>query len=242
MRPAAIRSKNVRLPPIPRLIQLAYAIDAGFALAYLADRFLRHPFGALFSEKFLDLDGERNLPTWYASQKLFVIGALFLAAAWSCRQQRAPGAWLLGVLGAVFLAFSADEFIGLHEQVAFVIDQWLLPGGDRRETAFSHTGIWMLVLVIPALVGLLWAAAALSRLWSDPGVTALLCVGLVVYLGGAVASQVARHPQVVPTESGTSEILRRPVDRGAVRSTMGCHESSLYGHACDRSPTCNTCA
>lgn len=174
----------MRIPPIPRPILVVYGLDLGIALAWLADRILHHPLGRLFSDKFLDLDGERNLPTWYASQKLFVIGALFLWAAWSCRQQRVPRAWLLGILGAVFLGFSADEAIGLHEQLAFIVDRWLLPGGDRTKTAFSQTGIWMFVLVIPLLAALLWTVTALERLWSDRGVTALLGAGLVLFLGG----------------------------------------------------------
>lgn len=162
-----------------------YGIDVAFALAWVADRILRHPFGRLFSDKFLDLDGERNLPTWYSTQKLFLIGVLILLAAWSCRQQRVPRAWLLGVLGATFLGFSADEFIGLHEQLAFVVDRWLLPGGHRSGSDYSQTGIWMFVLIIPALAALLWVVGALGKLWTDRGVTLLLCVGLIVYLGGA---------------------------------------------------------
>jgi hypothetical protein len=175
----------MRIPSIPRPILVVYGIDAGLAIAWLVDRFLRHPFGSFFSDKFLDLDGERNLTTWYASQKLFLIGALLLWTAWSCRQQRVPRAWLLGILGAVFLGFSADEFIGLHEQFAFMIDRWLLPDGDRKETVFSQTGIWMFVLVIPALAALLWTVAALERLWSDRGVTALLGAGMILFLSGA---------------------------------------------------------
>ena len=175
----------MHISPVPTAIRCAYFVDAGIAIAFVADRTLGCPLGDLVSDKFLDVDGERNLPTWYSSQKLFLIGALFLLAAWSCQRERIPRSWLLAALGAGFLGLSADEFIGLHEQLAFAIDRWVLAGGHRSATLFHRTGIWMFVLIVPVLAALLAAVAALTRLWSDRGVTWLLCTGLLIYLGGA---------------------------------------------------------
>ena len=175
----------MHISQVPPAIRCAYFVDAGFAIAFVVDRTLGCPLGDLFSQKFLDLDGERNLPTWYSSQKLFLIGALFLLAAWTCQRERMPKCWLLAVLGAGFLGLSADEFIGLHEQLAFRIDGWLLAGGHRTATVFHRTGIWMFVLIVPVLAVLLAAVAAFRRLWSERGVTGLLSAGLVICFGGA---------------------------------------------------------
>jgi hypothetical protein len=59
----------------------------------------------------------------------------------------------------VFLAFSIDETIQLHEFVGVQTDA-LLPGGTRVSTLFSETGLFFLVVGVPAaiLVGVLLAA------------------------------------------------------------------------------------
>ncbi len=81
---------------IPRFIWVLLAIDAALGIVYLADYAIGHPV-SLFA-KFIDLDGERNLPTWYSSIQWFAVSALLFGVADRFAERLAPRSWLLYLL------------------------------------------------------------------------------------------------------------------------------------------------
>jgi len=88
----------------------------------------------------LDLNGEMNLPTLYASASLALCACLAAACAEARRQRRAscvPAWWALS-LALAFMAF--DEYVGLHERLSrplraalgldgLLHNAWVLPYG-----------------------------------------------------------------------------------------------------------------
>jgi hypothetical protein len=60
-----------------------------------------------------------------------------------------------------------------------------LSGGDRANTVFAVTGIWMFVIATPFLLGLLYLVALMSRYIKDRQFVRLCVIGIIVFLGSA---------------------------------------------------------
>jgi hypothetical protein len=178
--PASHPTMDLRMP-IPRLVWALFMADLVicglFALNEIADR----P-GAKLSA-LVGLDHESNLPTWYSSAQYLVTGcglavlAVFRPAA--TRSTRL----LLWALAAAILVFSLDEVAEIHEWLGVRSDA-LLPAGDRGNTPFRVTGVWMFVIALPVVATLL---VMLWRLERHLGARAsrLLGIGLIVMAMGA---------------------------------------------------------
>lgn len=173
--------------PIPVLV--LFAIDVLLAVAYLGDRLLGRPFGPIVT-RLIDLNAERNIPTWFSSMQLFLVGMLFLVLACVLTERKVRGGIpLFFLLALTFFGLSLDEFAGIHEEFAFLIDALLLPGGDRADTIFARTGIWMFVLGIPFLIFMLLLVRSLHRHIAGAGVTRLFLVGFAVFLVSATGTE-----------------------------------------------------
>lgn len=227
---------------IPLLIVLAVAMDVAFGLVYLADRLLvlldlGLPYGV---SRLIDLDGERNLPTWYSSIKLFVVGALMAVLTLVFIGRGVARAWLMGTVSLAMIGMSVDEFAGIHERLSFVADRYFLPGGDRQDTALSATGIWPVVIALPVLVALTWAVLAMRRLWNDARATRLFVIGVVVFIGSAggtellvnVVSGTALTLQVVAEECG--EMLGVTIILWATLQLLKTHRIALFATESER--------
>lgn len=169
---------------IPSVILIFLLIDLSLSAGYLFDTMAGHPFGAITS--FIDLNGEQNLPTWYSSVQWYSVAALLAVFAWRNVSLRRLRSWLLLALPLVFLFFSLDEVAQIHEWLGDQSDR-LLPGSDRANTPFFHTGIWMFVLGLPFLV--LFAALIYSmRIYfrRTPGALVRMLGGMAVMLGGSI--------------------------------------------------------
>jgi hypothetical protein len=144
---------------------------------------LDRPLGHDFT-KIVKLNGEANLPTWYSSIKLFMLAFLLLALARGFIRSGGHRAWIMLILALVFFGLSLDEVASFHERLGSALDV-LLPGGQRVNTIFYKTGIWMFILAVPLLVGLLWMVLAMRGVWENGRATVIFIVGLVVFLGSA---------------------------------------------------------
>lgn len=159
------------------LVAPFFFVDLVLPILYLGSFAL--PDG--FLRDFFDLDAEKNLPTWYSSIQLFLVGFLFLVLTDKFFKSKSEGAWAFVALALTFLALSLDEFAGIHEYIGVVSDV-LLPGGDRRNTVFAETGIWMFLIAIPFLVFMLYMVAVLRRYINDIKIIRKYTVGLVVFV------------------------------------------------------------
>ena len=89
----------------------------------------------------LDVDDERNLPTWFASSLLLMIAVnlWLLGAAWRSGGRRHEWRWSMLALAA--LAMSAEEVVGIHERFM----------GPLR-ALLGTSGVFYYAWVIPAMI------------------------------------------------------------------------------------------
>jgi len=169
--------------PVP--ILLFFAMDIGFGVAYLLLYLDAILYPAILTP-LLDLDGEANLPAWYASVQWFCVAgllAIFSIRNFSFSQKRS---WLLLALPLLFLGFSIDEVAMIHEEIGVLSDRFL-PGGSRKNTPFIKTGIWMFLVGVPFaafVAGLMISIRTYFR--RTPGALVKVCLGMAVTLVGAV--------------------------------------------------------
>jgi hypothetical protein len=165
---------------------LVLASVAGQLTKYLTGH--DHVFGliALFN-----LDGENNLPAFYAVFLLLVASALLLATAWLERARGGADARYWAVLGAGFLLMSVDEACSLHEALIPPMRQLLGAG---------RLGIFYYAWVVPALVFVALAGVYfLQFVRRLPPATRHACLlAAALYLGGALGVELleGRHREL----------------------------------------------
>jgi hypothetical protein len=143
----------LKSPPIP--IRILLCIDALLLSAFVVVGAMV-AIGAVDRQSELlrqvNLEWERNLPTWYSTIQLFLLAVMLGLHAWRIRERPISGlVWLPAV---VFLTFSIDETAQFHEWIGYQLD-YLLPGGTREDTLVSYTGLWGIAVGVPTLVLLL---------------------------------------------------------------------------------------
>lgn len=164
--------------PIAPLVLFCFAADVALGLIFLVDAAIGEP------TRLFDLGMEANIPTWYASAQLLLVGLLLGLYAAAHFAPSKPDAWLLALLALLFVALSADETAGVHEWIGYQTDR-VLPGGTREATAFARTGIWMFVLGLPLLAFFLFAFHRLRPHLAPHGVLTRYFVGVGIFLLGA---------------------------------------------------------
>lgn len=170
---------------LPLIVKALLIADIGLGCAYVVYFLLGAPFVKLWT--LLDLDSENSIATWYSSVQLFGIAAL--GGVFLYRHNRRTGllSWTLLVLPLGFLVLSMDEIVMIHEWLGSRADQVFLESGDRRDSSFHITGIWMFALGIPFLVGFLcWVYLIRGHFSAKPGSLTKFVLGILVLLSGAL--------------------------------------------------------
>lgn len=176
---------------IPLPLAICFLLDVGLGLAYLGNYFVGAPSGMLTS--FLDLDGEDSVSAWYSSTKFFCIFIMGLIYARANRDPENTSTYLLFGLPAIFLFFSIDESIQMHEWLGAKTD-YLLPAGTREGTIFSSTGIWMFIFGIPLLVVFSWLVYSIrDHLAENRRGFNKVIVGMAILLLGALGIEIATN-------------------------------------------------
>ena len=189
-----------RMPP---LIALCFGIDVALAGMYLLVILMPYVSWKLFD--MFHLEHESNLPTWYSSLQLLLVGALFALFARVRFDRRHPRSWVLLALPVMFIVLSIDEATQFHEWLGTKLDQILLPTGDRADTMLPFTGIWVIVLGIPVLlmfVGLIRYARAFFA--ARPEAASKMITGVLLLLAGAVG--VESLANFLPVQSAAHDL------------------------------------
>jgi len=168
---------------IPALILTFFAVDLLLGLLCFVDVLANRPF--YYVSEVVDLGSESGFGTWYSTMKLMLVAVMLGFFAWRNITAHGRAAWPLVLLPAIFLVFSIDEIIQLHEYVGYKTDA-LLEGGDRKNTVFDHTGVWGLAIGVPVLALLVGIMLSLRRWFADaPGVVGKFVMGAVVFIAAA---------------------------------------------------------
>jgi hypothetical protein len=191
---------------MPPLVRPFLLLDVALGLAYLANALAGAPFRPL--TVLLDLNGEGNVPAWYASMQWVCVAALLglFAARHVSRAQRES--WLLVLFPLVFLVLSLDEAVQLHERLGRGSDRFVLPGGSRENTVFARTGLWMAIIGPPFLaffVGLLFALRPYFQ--RAPGAFLKILWGMALMLTGALGLETFSNFVAVDSAPGVLQIF-----------------------------------
>ena len=151
-----------------------------------------------------DLDGEANIPTWFSSIQLFLIGAVFLPMT---RRQEAHHIFrplLLSIVGAGFIFLSLDEAARIHETITRSLRhvEWIPRfKGDH--------GIWVaFYLTIGSGIALAsWRDGLAMWRFSRSAALAMI-TGIGVYVLGGVGLEVISYQFLL---DGTPQLYRAEV-------------------------------
>ena len=134
--------------------------------------------------KFVDVNAETNLPSWYSTVLLTVVGLVVLDVARRAFARGERWRWHWAVLGAGFCYLSLDELVALHER--FVGPMSALVG---------DSGIFKYAWVAAAAPVVLALFAVYARfLLALPRRTAVLVLlGGALYVGGSVGLEMVAN-------------------------------------------------
>ena len=182
MGPADVPTPTIVLSK--RLINILALVAVCLLLAHVSSQVLKFRFShthQLGFERLFNLDGENNIPSWYASSTLLFCSAV-LMLIWRIRKQQAdPDAPYWVVLATIFLGLSLDEAASLHETLVYRTVLALLPNLDQTGYLLYP---WVLVGSAFAFIVGLSCVRFLFRLPS-PTRWGFIMSG-AVYVGGAV--------------------------------------------------------
>ena len=171
-----------------RFFWLLVLIQLILVSAYVADVLLDHP--NLTIKNMLDMDREISIPSWFSSMELAFVGIALLAASALGDAGRRPSAWFLRFGAVCFLFLSADEGVGIHEQVHSVLKNAL----SWVPSFKGEQGIWILPYLVVVVVVVWLTRRHVLAMWRDYSTeTYVMLTGAAVFLGGAVALEVVSY-------------------------------------------------
>lgn len=201
-----LTSRVRRIPLLIRwLLSIDLALIAGFVISgglYVAGILERNSKLV----RLLDLESESNLPTWFSSMQLLLLAVMFaLLAHWMRKRSASRAVWIPAFL---FLFLSFDEIGMLHEWLGYQLD-FFLPAGERANTALYYTGLWGIVIGVPALGCVLLMWRRLRSHFSKPE-TAMrrIILGSCLLIGGAAGLDfVANFTEGAPLHLHSIQII-----------------------------------
>lgn len=136
--------------------------------------------------RMFDLDGERNLPTYFSAAQMFLVGVIFMYLAYPSSRPRPTSPHFLGVLGAAFIFLCFDEALAIHERIGgLLLDYAWLPRfkGDH--------GLWVVPYVAIGLIFLVATYRQTRTMWRNKRrETTIMALGFGVFLLGCVVVEV----------------------------------------------------
>jgi hypothetical protein len=179
---------DLSLPAARRTFFILIAFNLTIVALYLLN--MAMPAPNPFVRDFLNLDGERSLPTWFSSAQLLLIGGVLLFIAQRKKNALTPvrtgfplSNRFLSVVGWVFVFLSMDEVAMFHERLNFM----LAPVSWLPRFSGDH-GIWMLIYVAAGLILLVYLRQDVWRLVVHmPRPALFLAVGFGTFMVGGIA-------------------------------------------------------
>lgn len=160
------------------LLTVAFGVDAGAVVS---------------ARKFVDVNAETNLPSWYSAVLLTVTGLVTFEVGRQAFVEGRRWAWHWMVLGAGFCYLSLDELVALHER--FVGPMTALVGDSG---VFKYA--WVAAALPAVVLVALFYARFLLALSRRTAALALLAGAL--YVGGSVGLEMVANAL---SDSGFSE-------------------------------------
>ena len=167
---------------------MLFAIDLMMAVFYLVNMALGSPYE--LTTQMVELNAEQNLPTWWSSVQLFLIGFILAAFAFRCARRDDRASWGLLVLPLPFMVMSLDEAARLHERLGHLGDV-RAPGAAEVGLRFGARAIWTLVLTPVAICGIFFSGLCAKKYFAGRRKTlALFGIGMTLFIFFAVVLEV----------------------------------------------------
>jgi len=180
-------ASHVQLGNANRLLFGLIFFELFLVLVFLADSLLGNP---MWIVHFLfDLDQEFNIPAWFSSIQLFLIGIIFFLIARRTDSSGHPSALFLLSVGVVFVFLSADEIGSIHEKLTLVVSniEWWpkFKGGH---------GAWIPLYLGLCLIFFFTTYREFKAMWTyfQPE-TLIIATGIAVFLFGAVGLEIVSY-------------------------------------------------
>ncbi|MGB5684794.1 MAG: hypothetical protein WBM35_03215 [Candidatus Electrothrix sp.] len=132
---------------------------------------------------YVDLDVEKNIPSFYSAFAIFLCSLLFFCISSLEKKQGRRRCYWLG-LAAVFLFLSLDEAFVLHEGVGDYTEEYLKTTGLFQATGLLYFPWIISYGIFTTLLGVLYSRFILCL---PRKTTVLLILSAVIFLTGAVA-------------------------------------------------------
>jgi hypothetical protein len=166
---------------------------------YLIDSFLLPNI----TLEIFDLDGEANIPAWFSSVQLLLIGAVFFIKHLQTgkRDYSNPIFFLIICLGFVFL--SVDEMASIHEKI-----NSFLKGFEFLPRFKGNHGIWIICYLIIAIILFVSTYSSIIEMWRlHKFETTMLITGMGLLQFGAVFLEIIHYEFLVRDLTSTSHLL-----------------------------------
>lgn len=175
---------------VNKLIAGLIVFELCLVLIFAADTLLDSPIGII--HRLFDLDAEGNIPAWFSSIQLFLIGLIFLIKGYRPDPDRAPSPLFFLMVGAGFVFLSADEAASIHEKITYVLKNFEWVPRFR-----GNHGIW--IFFYP-LIGLILLCATFREIVALCNryrrATFIIATGIGIFLLGAVGLEIVRYQHI----------------------------------------------
>lgn len=175
-----------------RLIACFFLTDVALAAMYLVFFLIGNPLGNDRPGMF-DMNGEGNIPSWYSAMKLLAVAICAYFYGRLVLLDDALAGWLILLGAALFIFLSMDEGATLHEKIGDRFNMLVSGTGDlTAKPILERTGLWMVFLGPPLLIGLISGVAFLRKRLAIPtNIFVKAIAGIVIFVVAAAPGDIA---------------------------------------------------
>ncbi len=175
---------------VNKIIGLFFAADVLLVAIYLGLSAWGGPYGIHNSSLFA-LDGEGNIPAWYSSFQLLLVGLVAFVYGRLVLLDDTLAGILILLFAVVFAYLALDEGATIHERIGDRLDTLFTGGGTTSDTAFETTGMWMVYLGPPLFIALIAGTIFIRKRLAIPlNVFVKAIAGIVIFISGATLGDI----------------------------------------------------
>jgi len=140
-----------------------------------------------------NLNGEANIPTWFSSTQLFMIGVVFLLSAHHSNKHHHPSPLFLSIVGIGFIFLSVDEAAIIHEHITGALKhiEWIPRFGHGR-------GIWIFLYFLIGLTLLIIGYREMLESWKYyKREIVIFIIGSIIFVFGAVGLEIIKFEVIL---------------------------------------------
>ncbi len=167
------------------VVWICFGLDLLIPAADVATRVAIHQQWLPWTDV-VNVGAEANIPTWYQSAKLLLIGIVLCMMIVALFRERKTGASGLLMGALMFIGLSMDETGQIHERLGHLADT------QTTNARFVESGLWPFVCVPPFIVALYLSYRAARALLTRETFI-LFAAGLGILMAGAVGMEMVAN-------------------------------------------------